>query len=340
MAMFDGKTIILGAPKHFSLDGVIETELRNLGFNILNISFYSDGFRYKHLLQRIECFICRDILGIKEYKNKIRFNANKEWMEAQLQNMPVADYALIIRPDVYPVDFLKTLRAKTKKLIAYQWDGLDRYPNVYKCIGLFDRFFVFDGDDLGVRSVMPITNYYPVACSDHLRYDEALQSDVLYTGTYSKHRIDVLGHIIHDLRSLGQNVRYHLHHKKQRYIEPYDLWTTKRTLGYEQNIKYAYNTKIILDLVNPEHRGLSFRFFEAIRFEKKLITTNQKVVEYDFYHPNNIFVWNDSNIRELESFINKPYVPVPVEIKEKYSFRNWLKYALDEGKYTRLSIPY
>ena len=338
--MFDGKTIILGAPKHYNLDKVIETELRDLGFNTINISFYSNQFSYKHLLQRIECFICRCFLGIKDYRNRIKFNASQQWMETKLAEAPLADYALIIRPDVYSVDFINALRSKTKKLIAYQWDGLDRYPNVYKYIGLFDRFFVFDGDDLGVQSVMPITNYYPVACSDQLHYDESLQSDVFYTGTYSRQRIALLDRLVRDFQSLGQDVKCHLYYKKKRYLPLSNLSTVNKPLDYEQNLKYTYNAKIILDLVTPEHDGLSFRFFEAIRFEKKIITTNHRVVEYDFYHPDNIFVWDNSDIKDLEAFIHRPYVPLSSDVKEKYSFRNWLQYALDEGKYERLSIPY
>jgi len=339
MHNFEGKTIILGAPKHFHLDHVIESELQSLGFNTVNISFYSDKFVYDSWLQRITCFMARNIVGMKDYKTRLKFDTNKDRMEDELARIALADYALIIRPDVYPIDFIKKLRSKTKKLIAYQWDGLDCYPNVYKCIGLFDRFFVFDGDDLGRQSVMPITNYYLEAISAHMQYNEALQSDVFYTGSYAKERIAVLGRLAQDLRQLGCNFRYHLKHKRKRYLESYDLWTTGQTLSYEENIRYAYNTNIILDLVRPSHQGLSFRFFEAIRFGKKLITNNPKAKAYDFYHPNNIFIWDNNDIAELEAFVHKPYVPIPEEVKEKYSFQNWIRYALDEGEYTRLSIP-
>ena len=339
MSVFSGKTIILGVPKHFHLDQLIEAELRGLGFNVLNISFFSNEFSYKSPLQRATSFVAREICGIRDYKTKLKFAANRTWMENELEQIPVADYTLIIRPDVFPIDFIRKLRTKTKKLIAYQWDGLDCFPNVYKCIGLFDRFFVFNGSDLGVPSVLPITNYYLGFCEKYMCFDSDLQSDVFYTGTYSRHRIPDLGRLIHDFRLLGCNVRCHLNDKKKRFLKKYDLWTTNETLGYDENMRYAYNTKIIIDLVKPSHVGLSFRFFEAIRFEKKMITNNRKVAEYDFYHPNNILIWNNNDIQDLKEFIDKPYEPIPQEIKEKYSFQNWLHYALDEGQYIGLSIP-
>ncbi|MCH5599705.1 hypothetical protein [Niabella ginsengisoli] len=49
----------------------------------------------------------------------------------------------------------------------------------------------------------------------------------------------------------------------------------------------------ILDFENAEQNGLTFRVFESLYFEKKLITNSKLIYEYDFYHPNNIFVWDE-----------------------------------------------
>jgi len=338
MTVFSGKSIVFGAPKHFNWDGVIETELKNLGFTTTNISFYGDQFRYKNRFQRLKSFFIREVLGDRAYKTKLKFEANRGRLEQELDRLALADYALIIRPDVYPIEFIQRLRTKVKKLIGYQWDGLGRFPHVYDYIGLFDRFFVFDGNDLSAPLVLPITNYAPVALSHNL-YDEALQSDVYYSGSYEKQRIDELGHIIQVCRSLGLNLKYRLHYKRSFKLPAYGLETTTTPLAYDQNLRYAYNSKIILDLLNPVHHGLSFRFFEALLFDKKVITNNRQAAEYDFYHPDNIFIWDHSNVGELRAFIDRPYRPLPVGIKEKYSFTNWLQYALDEGEYARLSVP-
>ena len=338
MTEFSGKKMVLGAPKHFNWDGVIDTELRNLGFETINISFYGSKYQYKSKMERLRSFFFREILGDRFYKTKLKFEENREWLETQLESFTKADYALIIRPDVYPIEFIKHLRTKVRKLIGYQWDGLGRFPHVYDYIGLFDRFFVFDGDDLTVPLVLPITNYAPVALCHNL-YDESLQSDVYYSGSYEKPRIPVLARLIDDCRSLGLDVKYHLHHKKRRHLSDYNLSTTTKTMAYDVNLRYAYNSKIILDLLNPVHHGLSFRFFEALLFDKKIITNNEQAAEYDFYHPDNIFIWNHNSIEELHAFIDKPYRPLPIEIKQKYSFTNWLQYALDEGEYSRLSVP-
>jgi hypothetical protein len=341
---FTGKTIILGAPKHYDFDKFIEQELINLGFMVINISFHNNQYKYKNIFERIECFLVNNILWKRlwkrQHKAKIEFRANERYLNEKLQVVVKADYLLLIRPDVYPISFIYSLKAKASKLVAYQWDGLNRFPEVYSRINLFDRFFVFNGKDLYTPSVLPMTNFYPVALNRNL-YDRELKSDVFYAGYFISKRTNMIAKLIKDFEQLGLDFKYHLFHKKKKDLagKTYGFKVTNEQLNYLQNIRYTYNTKTILDLVSPEHEGLSFRVFEAIGFDKKLITTNYKVKEYDFYHPNNIMIWQNNDIKELEDFLNKPYILSSIVIKEKYSFTNWIKYALGEGNYITVNIP-
>lgn len=73
---------------------------------------------------------------------------------------------------------------------------------------------------------------------------------------------------------------------------------------------------------------MTFRVFEAIGLNKKLITTNKDIINYDFYNPNNIFIW-DENIKEIpKDFLNKEYEKLPENIYRKYSLENWVKTIL------------
>jgi hypothetical protein len=60
-----------------------------------------------------------------------------------------------------------------------------------------------------------------------------------------------------------------------------------------------------------------------------MITNNKSIVNYDFYHPNNIFILTDSNLDSLEDFVKLPYVEIPEEIVMKYNFKNWIKKILE-----------
>lgn len=63
-------------------------------------------------------------------------------------------------------------------------------------------------------------------------------------------------------------------------------------------------SKTLIDFKRDEHDGLSLRFFEAMH--RKIITDNFSVKNYDFYHPNNIFVTNYVNLEGLVDFLQSP----------------------------------
>ena len=63
----------------------------------------------------------------------------------------------------------------------------------------------------------------------------------------------------------------------------------------------------------------------------KLITTNKDIKNYDFYNPNNIFVW-DENTKEIpDSFFELQYQELPKEIFEKYSLKTWIKTVFEQN---------
>ena len=78
------------------------------------------------------------------------------------------------------------------------------------------------------------------------------------------------------------------------------------------------------------HSGLSFRIFESIFYQKKLITNNTEVTKYDLYHEDNIYIWDgrEIDIDSLRSFLNKPYHILPSKILNKYSFKTWHRLIL------------
>jgi hypothetical protein len=59
--------------------------------------------------------------------------------------------------------------------------------------------------------------------------------------------------------------------------------------------------------------------------EIKLITTNAKIKEYDFYNSANILIIDRTNPVIDENFINAPYQSLPDELYYKYSIDGWLE---------------
>lgn len=340
MAIFTGKTIILGAPTAYRFSEIIEQELRYQGFEVFNLSFsHGRPFKYKNIFERLNSYLHKNFLGQRDYKTRLKFKRVEGEMRDRLAEIPRVDYALLIRPDQYSEDIINMIGLKANKTIGYQWDGLSRFPAVYKRIDLFDRFFVFDPKDVRYPNMLPITNFY--TNSFDVGYSKEHESDVYYVGTYMKRRASQIEEIITTLQDCGLSVKYHIcKFKKGRRRPSFKyLDTTPVDLTYPENLQFAFNSKILLDVPTVLHNGLSFRTFEAIGFDKKLITTNKDIEKYDFYHPNNIFVWGGHTLEELKNFVDAPYVKLDPHIKESYSFNRWINNLLREDQVQPVALP-
>lgn len=338
MQRFDGKTIVLGAPTDFNFAGIIEQELQHLGFHVINISYSRAGFKYKNFFQRLESFFHKNFLGHRDYKQRLCSKHVEAMTMRRLDEIDFADYALLIRPDQYSAEVVNKVKQKAFTVSGYQWDGLKRYPAVLKYIDWFDQFFVFDPGDVSAhRNVLPITNFYTQSFQPY--DDPNSRSDVYYLGSYHRERASEVEDIILTLQGLNLNVKHHICYRRTGEKKFKQLDTTRELMTYVQNLQLAYNTNLLVDVSTHIHKGLSFRTFEAIGFGKKLITTNPDVRGYDFYHPNNIFVWGNHSMAELRTFLNEPFIPLPAEIREKYSFSNWISYVLRTDDCRAIQLP-
>lgn len=70
------------------------------------------------------------------------------------------------------------------------------------------------------------------------------------------------------------------------------------------------------------------RSIEIVGLRKKLITTNKDIVNYDFYHPDNILILDRRNPVIDRSFFEKPYKMLEERIYGKYSLSSWLTQIL------------
>lgn len=83
-------------------------------------------------------------------------------------------------------------------------------------------------------------------------------------------------------------------------------------------------SKSVLDIQHPNQTGLTMRTIEMIGMNKKLITTNASIVNYDFYNKKNILIIDRDNPQIDVSFFSTPYEKLNPEIYQKYSLSSWI----------------
>lgn len=222
------------------------------------------------------------------------------------------------------------MKKKVKTLIGYQWDGLDRYPEIHNLIHLFDKFFVFDINDVSPQfpNNKWISNFY----SDYENHHCETLYDITFVGSVLDNRLQFIITLAEHLKKQHINYKFHC------ILPPSDEDTLQKLaknnisttpVSFEDNIKLTKQSKVIIDFKNSAHNGFSFRLFEAAGYGTKLITNNPLVKHIEFYHPNNILITQDFNIDEILSFLQLPFHPIPQKCIEKYSFTNWLANIID-----------
>ncbi|WAC41234.1 hypothetical protein [Pedobacter sp. SL55] len=335
---FKGKTILIAVPDFVGFPEGFKLGLEALGFEahiLLNYEYSKIGFK-NTLIHLYNKFALRKKNFKKEKRRQLDYA--KQLANFAKSTIDHFDFALFIRPDLFSIELINLVKRKADKLVAYQWDGLDVYPEVYKRIELFERFFVFDVNDLiKYQNVLPITNFY----FDNIEISN-IDIDAYFVGYYKEDRIESLLLLARKFKNLGLNTSINICVNSSKQIsllknEPVKI--LYKQLTFNENITNIARSKILLDVANIVHSGLSMRPFEALGYKKKLITNNALIKEYDFYRPENIFVIQDNNLDGLEQFISTPYKDLPEEIYKKYSFTNWLKYVMDVNPHIPIHFP-
>ena len=84
------------------------------------------------------------------------------------------------------------------------------------------------------------------------------------------------------------------------------------------------SSSAVLDIQHPHQIGLTMRTIEMLGLNKKLITTNSDIVNYDFFNDKNVLVVDRDKPVIRSGFLTSPFESIDKEIYKKYSLRNWL----------------
>ncbi|WP_386692031.1 MULTISPECIES: hypothetical protein [unclassified Lonepinella] len=329
------KTIILVAPYLYGLDQCIEKNLIHLGFNVINLCYNVNKTHYPNVWSRVRLLYEKYIHKDDEYRKQLKFLPFEQDFEDKLAQLKTnkADYALCIRANTLPKNIIQKIKAHSDYCVNYQWDGIDLFPDILEYQPFFDDFFVFDKKDEEKYGFKSITNFY---------FDFPLQADnagmqenhkLYFLGGYNPLRNDDILQFLQTSKHLNIDLDFYMVCKDDRAKNTFGegemtYLTSNNALSFEQNLAKVKASSVVVDFVTPMHSGLSFRSFDALCFNKKLITTNAAIKKYDFYHKNNILVW-ENNSDELLAFLKMPYIEIAPQIKQKYSFTHWLNTVLN-----------
>ena len=278
---------------------------------------------YENFGERLTNLFSKVFLG----KN-LKYQKRQKFVIEQLDKLGHQDQILVLNADTFDHSTLEYMKKSTNRFITFLYDNLDRFP-VQDKLHFFDKIYSFDDKDIEKHGFERLTNYNYLPFLSQEKQNPS--EDALYITSYDKKRIkqlDILSQKFEELRLKFDLYVIGKKSWKNQLIKPFSknkIVFTRKRINHENLPEFYKRTKVILDLMRESQYGLSFRVFEAMALEKKIITDNEKIKNYDFYNPNNILVLNKDFSNITKDFFETPYQSLPEEIYKKYTLEKWVE---------------
>ena len=292
----------------FVVDKLNQTEDVDLTY----INIYSIPFKYKNIFSRIGNFFSKLFLN-KGLKDKNRTN----YIKNIISKNGFFDQILVVGPDNFQEEALIYLRRNTHEMNCFLWDGFDNYNKPKSTLLLFDEVFSYDRKDAAKYNFTFLTNYI---YDNEIKNIEPTQT-VFNISTYDK-RFRFLEKIANYLEV--KNISFLFITRKNKKGNHKLIKIVDQYMPLHEVKKIIASSSILVDIQKDNQSGLSFRVFEALGYQKKLITSNADIVNYDFYDKNNIWVISETDFEIPTAFFETDYSEIRPEILDKYTLSSWM----------------
>jgi len=318
--MNKSKNLLFITPNHLGfyevlLEGIKKYTDYNVTLLLLTDEHHRD-YKYKHFGEKILNFFLKTFFNENLKKKEIHKKQKKV-----INTLKTYDLLFVLRPDMLDKKITKLATKKSKHSMTYYWDSFEKIKGQKETIKYYNTCYTFDSEDAKKYNIKEFYNFY-------YQSETILNPEykVHYIGTYDN-RYNQLIKILDYLQSKkiksGANL-FTIFDDIKKEKTTNQITFLDKIIPFKEVYKILQNTEIILDLKHENQKGLSFRVFDAIGMRKKLITTNENVKNFDFYNPNNIFVWEKNTFEIPNSFFETPYEDLPLPTYEKYSLKNWI----------------
>lgn len=325
-----GKRILFFSAKAFGIPENIVKALENLG---AKVDYYDErpanSFVVKALIR-----INRNLIGsyINKYHSKI-IEDTKHFKY---------DYIILIKGESFSEHNLQKLLGYHPDAVSivYHWDSIANNHNAISLLHKFDKAFSFDRHDCENMGIKFLPLFYYSEYQYIAEHPEKTDYDLLFVGTTHSDRYRFIKSIASQIKALGgrcftyfffQGKIMYYKYRLYNYSEMKNVHISDfhfKPIDKLQLLELYKKSRIIVDMQHPKQSGLTLRTMEALGAKKKLITTNDDVKFYDFYHPDNILIVDRKNPVVDKRFFNAEYKEIPEEVYEKYSINSWIENLL------------
>lgn len=321
--------LLLIMPRFFNYPELISEELNQMGYDV---DFFDDRpstSTWVKAAVRINKSIIHSY--IRKYFNQVMKTVHSKEYDTVLL---ISGQSLSFSEDM--IGEIKKCQPKAR-FVLYQWDSQTNFPYIKNVQKFFDKCYSFDRRDIEETPSLKFLPLFYSRMYENIgkRNNKNFKYDFCFVGTAHPKKYKFINMMSEQLKSVYPDQfiyfffpsRLVFFYRKLRNKElrgaKYNEFHYVPLKGERMNDIYE-SSGCILDSAQDGQLGLTIRVLEALGAKKKLITTNEDVVNYDFYKPENIYVYKgDIDVNDV--FFKEKYREIDKAIYEKYSLRNWLK---------------
>lgn len=188
-------------------------------------------------------------------------------------------------PDCKIVLFLTDIFARQTELFTHEkW-------KIEKERALYDLIISYDKSDCQKYG---FTYHHTVFSSNFILPDlNVEESDVYFVAKY-KGRLQRVIELYDLLSSFGLRCDFYIYKcPSDMKVERPGISYIEKPISYAENLVRTIKTKFLLEIMQNNADGYTYRTWEAIAFKKKLITNNKSIIDAPFYNPKLIYVVNN-----------------------------------------------
>lgn len=322
-----GKKILFFSPAFFGYEYKIKDKMEEMG---ALVDYFDE--------RSVTSAFARALL--KVIPNIFCFHTKKYYSSIVNQKKNIKyDYIFFIRCDMPSKKILLDIKRcfPKAKMILYLYDSLKNIPNIESKLDIFDKVLSFDRVDC-INN--PKIKFRPLFYCDEYKMkpkeNDNYKYDLCFIGTIHSDRYRILREIISYAKK--ENLSFYFYpYLQSKFIYYFykmvkkDFRGTKISdfkfdkLSSAEISRVVDNSKIIIDIQHPKQTGLTMRTIEMIGMNKKIITTNEDIINYNFYDKGNILIIRRENPEVSDSFFRRPYNSIGNKIYEYYSLKEMIK---------------
>ncbi|MBS7253138.1 CgeB family protein [Flavobacterium branchiicola] len=300
---------------NWGLNKHIASSLEKQGHIVHHIDFNTFKYKYPSVLHKAYNFILKAF-----FKTNLKhLHYGKEIINQLQKNNQIQDVILTIKGDFIDPKSILEFKNYTKKSVGFFNDNIYRCPKIKRVLHCFDEVFSFEKEDCANFNLKFASNW--IYTSKAIENSDQFDYDVFNISSIDK-RLPILKRIANNLALQNINFKFIIYDKKKN-DEDKNITYIRKHMPLSEVNDYISRSKVLLDINRLGQAGLTFRVFESLGLEKKLITTNTDIKNYDFYNPNNILIIDENNPVIPVDFFKNEYEKIPDSILKKYTLEGW-----------------